>query len=133
MRRLRSSLLVFGMLMSTSACGYVGFGTGSGGGCGEHVKAAQGQIDLATQHLRAVQDAASEMDSRQEASDGMAAFRTGLTTMRDHGECFPEEDRAWAIQSLEVWQDDKMFTNVMGCYYVRARGEAAPSFCNFEN
>ncbi|GAB3429073.1 hypothetical protein GCM10027569_73490 [Flindersiella endophytica] len=118
--------------MSASACGYVRLGAGSGGGCAEYVEDAQSQIDRATQHLRAVQNAASEMDARQEASDGMAAFRTGLMIMRDRGDCFPEDDRAWAVQSLEIWQDDKAFTNVMGCYYVKVRGETVPNFCNFE-
>jgi hypothetical protein len=99
--------------------------------CPAHVTSATAQIDTASAKLRSVQDSSSEREARTRATAGVAALRSGLTTMHDYGDCFAATDRTWAVRNLHLWQDTKAVDKVVDCYDTKLREGSVPEFCNF--
>lgn len=130
--RLKSACLATALLaVLTSGCSLMSAASSGEQRCADNRTAANKQIQQSSALMRSVQFAASSEDANQKAADGIAALRTGLTTMRDHGNCFDEEQRAWATQQLDSWDGDKIFRNVIGCFYSRQQTGSVPNFCNF--
>jgi hypothetical protein len=121
-------------LLSTlaSSCALMDVASSGEQRCADKRTAAKKQLHQSSEQLRSVQFAVSPQDASQRAATGISALRTGLTTIRDHGDCFDEQQRAWAVQQLDAWDGDKAFRNVIGCYYSRQQTGMVPEFCDFK-
>ena len=121
------------LVLAASGCGVVQDGIRGikGRDCPAHVKLAMAQIDTASAKLRSVQNSSSSGEARSRATAGVASLRKGLATMRDHGDCFVDKDRAWAVQNLRIWKDGKAVAKVVDCYDTKLSEGSVPEFCNF--